>query len=636
VHHSSVSLEERELAEERFQRGGDASIVCTSTLELGIDVGDLDLVFQTNAPSTVSSFLQRMGRTGRRAGTVANTTFFCDDPESVLQAVALIELAREGFVESARAQTRCWPVLVHQMLAMTLQFGGVTRENFWLQLSRVPDLKDVSRAEFDEVVDFMLRHDFLFETSGLLTMGDRAERMYGKKNFLELYAVFSSPVHYRVFTQGGKEIGYLDQSFVDSLVEEMTSFLLGGRAWLVHHIDHKQRSVTVVAAPRGKKPSWGGFAPKLLGFELCQRIRRLMVEESEHPYLSDDARTTVQGYRDDFGELLRRTGHAIQRDDGNARWWTFAGGQINHTLKYALAETTGWKIIADNWHLRIEGEGITHGTVEEAILAISVPAFWEDLDVWQRIIAKVPPYRLSKFQPALPPRFAQEMLGRYLLDIEGTRRFLQGDASRGLASVVDLLLGALARGPRAPEPQLPQRPEGPKPQNEIRFIDTQAALTALCAELLTEARVGLDVETTLVEHDLCLVQFSTPTYNAVIDARAVADLTPVAEVLESSAVLKIIHNANFELAVFRRLSMPINNIFDTLPTSRRLRGRQIDGGHGLGVVCARELGRPLDKGEQTSDWTRRPLTERQVAYAAMDVEVLLALHDRFAREMLLY
>lgn len=88
VHHSSVSLEERIAAEERFHRGENVSIVCTSTLELGIDVGDLDLVFQANAPSTVSSFLQRLGRTGRRTGQRANTTFFCEDIETVLQAIA--------------------------------------------------------------------------------------------------------------------------------------------------------------------------------------------------------------------------------------------------------------------------------------------------------------------------------------------------------------------------------------------------------------------------------------------------------------------------------------------------------------------------------------------------------------------
>ncbi|MEH2118699.1 BREX system ATP-binding domain-containing protein [Nostoc sp.] len=135
IHHSSVSLEERTAAEERFHRGTNASIICTSTLELGIDVGDLDLVLQANAPSTVSSFLQRLGRTGRRTGQQANTTFFCENIETVLQASAIIELAKKGWVESIPNQTRVWPVLVHQLLALTLQFGGISPELCWGQLS---------------------------------------------------------------------------------------------------------------------------------------------------------------------------------------------------------------------------------------------------------------------------------------------------------------------------------------------------------------------------------------------------------------------------------------------------------------------------------------------------------------------
>jgi Lhr-like helicase len=81
-------------------------------------------MFQADAPSTVSSFMQRMGRSGRRAGTTANTSFYCAEPEAVLQAVAIVELARERWVEHVPAQRRCWPVLVHQLLALTLQWGG--------------------------------------------------------------------------------------------------------------------------------------------------------------------------------------------------------------------------------------------------------------------------------------------------------------------------------------------------------------------------------------------------------------------------------------------------------------------------------------------------------------------------------
>lgn len=82
-------------------------------------------------------------------------------------------------------------------------------------------------------------------------MGLKAEKVYGRKNFLELYAVFSSPVLYRVSTQAGRDIGSLEQDFVDRLVEEMSSFLLGGRAWTVERVSHEDRVVVVREAPAG-------------------------------------------------------------------------------------------------------------------------------------------------------------------------------------------------------------------------------------------------------------------------------------------------------------------------------------------------------------------------------------------------
>ncbi len=420
VHHSSVSLEERRAAEESFHHGTDAAIVCTSTLELGIDVGDLDVVLQANAPSTVSSFLQRMGRTGRRAGTVANTAFLCDEPEAVAQAVALIELARDGWVESVPVQTRCWPVLVHQVLALTLQFGAVSAERCWEQLARVPDFSGITRAEFDELIAHMLREEFLFESGGLLSMGQRAERVFGRRNFMELYAVFSSPVLYRVVTAPGRDLGSLEQAFVDRLVEHLSSFLLGGRAWTVERVNHAERTVIVHAAPGGVKPAWGGYIPQLLGHDLCQRIRRVLTDDVRYPYADDLARHHLDERRADLGELLRREGRAIQLDGAVARWWTFAGGRINHTLKYGFEITAGWKVIADNFQLRIEGDGVGHEEVRAAIAHMSDAAFWSEPDTRRAVLARLPGYRLSKFQDALPEKYALEVIERYLLDVEGT------------------------------------------------------------------------------------------------------------------------------------------------------------------------------------------------------------------------
>ena len=103
--HSSLALSVRAAAEHAFQEGSNCVIVATSALELGIDVGDLDHVIQIDAPNSVSSFLQRMGRIGRRVGTTANCTFLTTDSESLLRAAAIIDLFRQGYVEPARPKT---------------------------------------------------------------------------------------------------------------------------------------------------------------------------------------------------------------------------------------------------------------------------------------------------------------------------------------------------------------------------------------------------------------------------------------------------------------------------------------------------------------------------------------------------
>jgi ATP-dependent helicase Lhr and Lhr-like helicase len=431
VHHGSVSHEERMAAEASFQRGSNVSIACTSTLELGIDVGDLDRVFQANAPSTVSSFLQRMGRTGRRAGRTANTTFFCEDAESVLQAIAIVELARQPWVEPVPPQARCWPVLVHQLLALTLQFGGVSRDGAWSHLTSVPDFSGVTRADYAVLVEHMLAHEYLFESGGLLSMGARAEKVYGRRNFLEMYAVFSTPVLFRVVTSAGKDIGSLDQAFVDRLVEQMSSFLLGGRPWTVDHINQEDKTVRVNPAPRGTKPSWGGYVPQFLGYELCQKVREVVAGDTSYPYIDHQARAVVDSWRDDLGPLLSRGALPLQVAPEAARWWTFAGGQINYTLRYALQIAQRWRVVADNFMLRIEGDGVSHDAIERAIAEMNDASFWEAPETEQQLLARLPPYRLSKFQEALPERFALEMVGRYLLDVGGARQFLEvGGRSR--------------------------------------------------------------------------------------------------------------------------------------------------------------------------------------------------------------
>lgn len=425
VHHSSVSLEERGRAEARFHSGKNAVIACTSTLELGIDVGDLDQVLQMECPSTVSSFLQRLGRTGRRAGTTANTTFFCQEPMSVLQATALIELARARWVENVKVNLRCWPVLVHQIMALTLQFGAVEKDLIWQELQRVPDFSGIERQEFEALIAYMEREDFLFFSAGRLSLGTKAERTFGKRNFMEMYAVFSSPKLYRVLTAAGRELGSLEQAFVDTLVEGMSTFLLGGKAWLAKQIDHATRSIVCQLVAQGKKPRWGNYLPQFLGHQLCQKMAELLCDCGDPPgYLTAQAKEAFLSLKAQFQEHLQNGYWYSQIVDNSVIVWNFAGGAVNHTLKYALAILLpSVSVGVENLHLKISLGEENMNSLKEAFMRLANPETW--VTIMPKLASCMPNYRLSKFQEALPANYSQETVKSYLLDVDTACMLMQ-------------------------------------------------------------------------------------------------------------------------------------------------------------------------------------------------------------------
>lgn len=430
VHHSAVSREERQIAEERFQHGSNACIVCTSTLELGIDVGDLDRVLQAEAPDTVSSFLQRMGRTGRRPEQAANTTFFCETTEGVLQAVALVELAKSGWVERIEVERRCWPVLIHQLLAMALASEGISAEDAWQHLSQVTDFQGIHRAEYDRLLNWMLRNKALRLVAGRLVLGPKAEQHFGRKNFMELFAVFSSPQTYTVQTAGAQPLGSLNQAFVDRLVNGVSCFLLGGRPWAVLSVQHNDRRVVVEPAPRGQQPTWGGFLPQFLGFDVCQRILAVLLSDERYAYLDDAAWTVLCEHRTAMSGIADSPRGGLEFDEGEVRWWTFAGGRINATLRYALEAVGGaWKVISDNFLIKVRGEATDERRFRDVLAQLAEPEFWENNCLWAEVAESLPSYRLSKFQALMPPWVEREVVATYLLDVGGAYRWLSGSDS---------------------------------------------------------------------------------------------------------------------------------------------------------------------------------------------------------------
>ena len=119
-------------------------------------------------------------------------------------------------------------------------------------------------------------------------------------------------------------------------------------------------------------------------------------------------------------------GHpGIEIADGEIRWWTFAGGRINSTLRYGLGAIHGGvQVVPDNFLLKLRGDDLEIGRFQCALAEIRRRSFWQDEERWQGVLASLPGYRLSKFQPLMPPWVEREVIAGYLLDVPGTIRWL--------------------------------------------------------------------------------------------------------------------------------------------------------------------------------------------------------------------
>ena len=425
VHHSSLSREEREESERQFNQGTEACIVCTSTMELGIDVGDLDKVLQINAPNTVSSFMQRMGRS-RRAGAISNTTFFIEKEPFFLQAVAIVELARAQWIENVKTSREAWHILLHQVMALCLERGGITRGLPWQVLGKAYCFSDLDKAAFERFMDFLLSKDFLNDDGGALSMGLEAEKVFGRKNFMEIYSVFSTPSEFEVTGLSGDVIGSVEWDFLEKLLEENAAFYLAGKAWAVERIEWKKKVVFVTKAPAGKVPKWGGLNPSFLSYDLCRKKRDILVSHEEYPYLAADAKAFMESLRADKRDFLASEFSPIEQDQKGIIWWTYAGGYVNNTLRYALKIELNAEVQATDEYVKVASESISWAAFSDAQQKMSQPGYWESRELLKAITAMMPDYRLSKFQAYLPEALQLKLVADTILDLPGVRRFLDG------------------------------------------------------------------------------------------------------------------------------------------------------------------------------------------------------------------
>lgn len=413
VTHSSLSQEARKQAEDAFANRDDCVIVATSVLELGIDVGDLDRVIQIDSPGTVASFLQRMGRTGRRSGTTRNCLFLATSEQALVRAAALVDLWQSGYVEPIVPPSSPYHLLAQQLMAVILQNHGAGRRTWFEWVGRMPAFAAMSAAETEAIVGWMLESGILFEDADILGIGQEGEGEFGRRHFMELMSVFTSPPLFQVL-HGRDDLGQVDALSFSGREGRPRILLLGGRSWRVTHIDWNRRVAYVERAEGDGASRWRGGGP-MLGYRFCQAMRDVLTRDGGHRLWSDRAAQMMQGARDEFawlapsGTTLRTSGIPAG-GAGGVEWWTFAGTKANAAFRSVLQQQLGKPIDADACSLRFD-ESTTGEDAERAVATMA--AMPRD-----QIVADVDPTAIDglKFSQCVPTAMAAQLVQDRMAD----------------------------------------------------------------------------------------------------------------------------------------------------------------------------------------------------------------------------
>lgn len=298
IHHGNLSSTYRETAEDLMKDDSvDLTTVTTATLELGIDIGKLERAFQVDAPFTVSSFLQRMGRTGRR--DLPPEMWFVireDEPEprtlmpdtipwKLLQGIALVQLyLEERWVEPPRLGRMPFSLLYHQTMATLASCGELTPPQLAERVLTLPYFHRISLDDYRVLLRHLLENDQIQSTeSGGLIVGLAGERI---TNSFKFYAVFQDDEEFSVRCDS-QELGTV---VLPPPVGERLA--IAGHVWLVEEIDRK-RHLVYVTKIKGKVPAYFGECPGDINTRILERMRLALQEQQTYPYLMKNARARL-------------------------------------------------------------------------------------------------------------------------------------------------------------------------------------------------------------------------------------------------------------------------------------------------------------------------------------------------------
>ena len=309
IHHGNLSASLREEAELKMRDEEEMAVTCaTVTMELGIDIGRLERIIQVDAPNSVSAFLQRLGRSGRRGQPPEMMMVFREEeplpnaplpqliPWGLIRAIAIVQLyIEERFIEPPSWKKEPYSLLFHQTLSTLASMGEMSAARLAETVLALPPFREVTKESYKQLLVAMLNHDLIemTETKGLI-VGLGAERLLNSYKF---YAVFNDSEDFTVRCES-EEIGT-----ITTPPPVGDRFALAGRVWEVLETDVSRRLVYVKGVEGKMEISWPGEFGEI-HTRILERMKQVLIEDTVYPYLKENARHRLDVAR----QVARNTG----------------------------------------------------------------------------------------------------------------------------------------------------------------------------------------------------------------------------------------------------------------------------------------------------------------------------------------
>jgi len=332
-HHSSVDREVREYVEyfAKNNKRHSFCISCTSTLELGIDIGSVDEVVQIDATHSIASLIQRVGRSGRKDGESSNLFLYATTQWTLLQSIACWLLYKESFIEPPEKNEKPYDILVHQAMSITKGHSGIRLTELIKQLKENSAFNLIEQSEIEEILQHLIEIDFLEKLQHEVIIGVDGEKVVNSREF---YSVFKTEENFKV-VNAGNTIGEIP--FSPQIIED-ENILLSAKIWKIKFVDHKAKKIEVIPAKDGKKPMFFGG-----GAVVHQKIREKMFEvlysKTEYDFLDEPSFDEIEMMRKDFAVFDIKdlqSERPLLTTEKHLQLFTFTGTRINRTIQLLL------------------------------------------------------------------------------------------------------------------------------------------------------------------------------------------------------------------------------------------------------------------------------------------------------------